>query len=230
MELPEVWGATEAEVAAHYPCDDVLTGPAESWFRAVPSVADPVTQYRWLCQLKIAPYSYDLIDNFGRRSPRTLTPGVDELTTGERMMRIFTLTGFVPDRELTTPPHRPRRAAPVRRRRDHLPRDAGQARRQAGGRRHVHCAQAEAPRLGRPRDDAQAAADAGRTGRRAGVTNPPSRTVMGGSAPRIRTFHWDVKRHPQACDREWLMTLPATESSNQSRRQGIGRLTNSRAT
>jgi hypothetical protein len=101
MELPEVWGATEAEVAAHYPCDEVLTGPAESWCRAVPSAADPATQYRWLCQLKIAPYSYDLIDNFGRRSPRTLTPGVDELTTGQRMMRIFTLTDFVPDRELT---------------------------------------------------------------------------------------------------------------------------------
>lgn len=101
MGLPEVWGATEAEMADRYPCDEVLDGPAEQWFRAVPAVADPATQYRWLCQLTIAPYSYDLIDNRGRRSPRALTPGLADLTVGQPMMRIFTLAAFTPDRELT---------------------------------------------------------------------------------------------------------------------------------
>ena len=101
MRMPENWGATDAEITDRYPCDDVLDRPTESWFRAVPTEADPATQYRWLCQLAIAPYSYDLIDNYGRRSPRTLTPGLEKLTVGQPMMRIFTLVDVVPGREIT---------------------------------------------------------------------------------------------------------------------------------
>jgi len=101
MRMPGNWGATEAEIAERYPCDGVLPGPTESWFRAVPTKADPATQYRWLCQLTVAPYSYDLVDNYGRRSPRTLTPGLEDLTVGQRMTRIFTLADFTPGRDLT---------------------------------------------------------------------------------------------------------------------------------
>jgi hypothetical protein len=101
MRLPDNWGATDAEVADTYPCDEVLPGPTESWWRAVPTKADPAAQYRWLCQLTVAPYSYDLLDNHGRRSPRTRTPGLEELTVGQRMTRIFTLAHFTPGRDLT---------------------------------------------------------------------------------------------------------------------------------
>jgi hypothetical protein len=102
MGLPEVWGATEAEMAERFPCDEIIEGPAEQWFRAVPTVADPAVQYRWLCQLTVAPYSYDLIDNHGRRSPRTLTPGLADLTVGQPMIRrLFTLADFTPGRDLT---------------------------------------------------------------------------------------------------------------------------------
>ncbi len=101
MDLPEIWGTTEAETASRYGCDGLLTGPTEEWYRAVPTAADPAVQYRWLCQLAVAPYSYDLVDNFGRRSPRTLTPGLADLTVGQPMMRIFTLADAVPGRELT---------------------------------------------------------------------------------------------------------------------------------
>ena len=101
MGLPEIWGATPAELAERYPCDELVAGPTESWFRAVEVDAEPAAVYRWLCQLRVAPYSYDLLDNFGRRSPRTLTPGLTELAVGQRVMTIFTLAGFVKDLELT---------------------------------------------------------------------------------------------------------------------------------
>ncbi|MFC4493752.1 hypothetical protein ACFPA8_06340 [Streptomyces ovatisporus] len=99
--LPRVWGAREDEVRRAYPCDGLIHGPREEWFRAVTVAADRATVFRWLCQLKIAPYSYDLLDNRGRRSPRRLTPGVEHLETGQRVMRIFRLAGFSTDRHLT---------------------------------------------------------------------------------------------------------------------------------
>lgn len=88
-------------MAAMYPCDQVATNPAEVWYRAVSVHAPRATVFRWLCQLKVAPYSYDLLDNYGRRSPRTLTPGAERLAIGQRFMTIFELVGFSPDEQLT---------------------------------------------------------------------------------------------------------------------------------
>ena len=66
------------------------------------SVAAPVpVMFRWLCQLRLAPYSYDWIDNLGRRSPKELVPGVERLEIGQRVMTIFRLVDFEPDRHLT---------------------------------------------------------------------------------------------------------------------------------
>ncbi|MFI9152065.1 hypothetical protein [Streptomyces sp. NPDC053367] len=101
MIEPRVWGARPDELSAGYPCDVLLPGPAEEWFRAVSVRADRSTVFRWLCQLKVAPYSYDSLDNFGRRSPRTLTPGAEVLERGQRVMTIFRLTDFEADRHLT---------------------------------------------------------------------------------------------------------------------------------
>jgi hypothetical protein len=62
--------------------------------------------WRWLCQLRVSPYSYDWIDNLGRRSPQTLTANLDQLEVGQRFM-IFRLADFEPGRSITlTTDHR----------------------------------------------------------------------------------------------------------------------------
>jgi hypothetical protein len=95
------WGSTAAERAASYPCEDFVPGADLEVFRAIDISASVDVVYRWLCQLRAAPYSYDLLDNLGRRSPRELTPGLEELEVGQRIMTIFHLASFEPDRHLT---------------------------------------------------------------------------------------------------------------------------------
>ncbi len=95
------WGTNEAERSRPYPCDELIPDPDEQMFRAVDVAAPPETLFLWLCQLRLAPYSYDWIDNFGRRSPRRLVPGLDRLEAGQEFMRIFTLDSFEPGRSIT---------------------------------------------------------------------------------------------------------------------------------
>jgi hypothetical protein len=51
--------------------------------------------------MRIAPYSYDWIDNFGRQSPRKLSSELDELSVGQDVMTIFELVDFRRDHHLT---------------------------------------------------------------------------------------------------------------------------------
>jgi len=97
---PRNWSATAEERAADYPCGKYLTEPYESFFRAIDVDAPAPLVFRWLCQLKIAPYSYDWLDNRGQRSPRQLSPGVEELAVGQHFL-IFELVEFEHDRHLT---------------------------------------------------------------------------------------------------------------------------------
>ena len=94
------WGSTPEERERRYPCDDVLPEGERVLFRAVTVDAPPPVVFRWLCQLKVAPYSYDLLDNAGRRSPQYLVPGVDSLVVGERVL-LFELVSFALDEHLT---------------------------------------------------------------------------------------------------------------------------------
>ena len=73
------------------PCDDEMPDCDEILHRAINVAAPPETLFRWLCQLKVAPYSYDWLDNFGRQSPRELIPETESLSVGDRVMTIFTL-------------------------------------------------------------------------------------------------------------------------------------------
>jgi hypothetical protein len=99
--IDQIWGSTPVERAGPFPCDRHLNGPSHALFRAVDVEAPPEAVFRWLCQLKVAPYSYDWIDNFGRRSPTSLTPGLELLQVGQRVMTMFELVEFERDRHLT---------------------------------------------------------------------------------------------------------------------------------
>jgi len=91
---PRVWGVTLAERARAFPCDALDFEHDEAFYRGVDVAAPPPLVYRWLCQLRVAPYSYDLLDNFGRPSPARLIPGLERLEIGQRMMTIFRLAEF----------------------------------------------------------------------------------------------------------------------------------------
>ena len=101
LTVAETWGSTAAERSRSYPCDGMVALPRRTLFRAVDVDAPAAVTFRWLCQLRIAPYSYDWIDNFGRRSPRRLIDGLDALAVGQRVMGIFRLAAFDPPRHIT---------------------------------------------------------------------------------------------------------------------------------
>ena len=101
MSLSETWGTSAAERRLVFPCDALLSQPDSHLHRGVTINAPPEIIFRWLCQLRVAPYSYDWIDNAGRQSPPELVPGLDRLEIGQDVMTIFSLIDFKPNEHLT---------------------------------------------------------------------------------------------------------------------------------
>jgi hypothetical protein len=99
--IGDTWGVEPAERAIAFPCDRLPGSFDAEYFRGVTVHASPATVFRWLCQLRAAPYSYDWIDNYGRQSPRRLTPGLEKLEIGQSVMRIFNLIDFATDLQIT---------------------------------------------------------------------------------------------------------------------------------
>lgn len=90
------WDSTEL------PADRVPHSPRS--LRAVRSrktTAHPDDLYLWLCQLRRSPYSYDWVDNFGRRSPRTPLTSMIDIEPGDTFMTIFKLVTAEPGHSLT---------------------------------------------------------------------------------------------------------------------------------
>lgn len=71
-----------------YPCDEFVSSGALQAWRGVTVEAPAEAVWPWVAQVRLAPYSYDWIDNLGRRSPRELA-GLPEPRAGER----FTTAG-----------------------------------------------------------------------------------------------------------------------------------------
>jgi hypothetical protein len=76
------WNVTDDEVARNYPCDEFVRAPTLQAWRGVTVHTTPETLWPWVGQIRIAPYSYDWIDNLGHRSPRQLV-GLPEPVVGE---------------------------------------------------------------------------------------------------------------------------------------------------
>ena len=103
--IADRWGVTDAETVRHYPCDDFVGRPVLQAWRGVTVAAAPAAVWPWICQLQLAPYSYDWIDNLGRRSPQRLldvpepVPGSHfTATAGRRIGRVLAVE---PGRHLT---------------------------------------------------------------------------------------------------------------------------------
>ena len=64
------WGVSDDEVSRDYPCDEFVTAPALRAWRGVRVNTPAEAVWPWVVQVRLAPYSYDWIDNLGRRSPR----------------------------------------------------------------------------------------------------------------------------------------------------------------
>ena len=94
------WNATSDEEKELFPCDRYMTSKYRSLIRAINVSAPANIVFRWICQLKIAPYSYDWLDNGRRQSPRQLTPGLEQLELGQNFM-IGRIVEFEEGRQIT---------------------------------------------------------------------------------------------------------------------------------
>jgi len=88
MDTACTWGTTAAERLQAFPCYQVLPAYDQAMWRGVTVAAPAAIVFRWLCQLRVAPYSYDWIRNGARRSPQQLVPGLDQLAAKQTVMTI----------------------------------------------------------------------------------------------------------------------------------------------
>ena len=99
--MSRTWGTTHEDRSLAFPCDRLLEKYDDVYYRGVTINAPAAVVYKWLCQMRAAPYSYDWLDNFGRKSPQHLIEGLDQIEIGQSVMTIFRVIDFEPGRYLT---------------------------------------------------------------------------------------------------------------------------------
>lgn len=80
------WGATNGEVSRSMPGDELLTAPTFNATRAITIAARPENVWSWLVQVGVKRggwYSYDLLDNLGRSSARSIVPSLQNIAVGD---------------------------------------------------------------------------------------------------------------------------------------------------
>jgi hypothetical protein len=96
---------TDSEMARSYPCDEFVVSPALQVWRGVRIEAPAEVVWPWLTQIRLAPYSFDWIDNRGRQSPRELLclpePRVGEPFTSVAGRATGRIVSVDPGRQLT---------------------------------------------------------------------------------------------------------------------------------
>ena len=101
MAIGDHWNSLPPDLEGPWACDAFAPPGAAELYRAVDVRAPAAVVWSWVCQLRVAPYSYDWIDNLGRRSPPELTPGLDDIELGQVVMAMFRVVDFSPCEQLT---------------------------------------------------------------------------------------------------------------------------------
>lgn len=80
------WGATDEELAAGMPGDEVVPAPVFDATRAVTVAAPPSAIWPWIVQIgfgRAGWYSYDVLDNLARRSADRIVPELQHIQIGD---------------------------------------------------------------------------------------------------------------------------------------------------
>lgn len=101
------WGATIEDLARTMPGDEVVASPHFNATRAITINATPEDIWPWLMQMgfgRAGWYSYDLLDNLGRASARSIIPQFQSVRVGDRIpmsrWTYLTVLGFEPNQWL----------------------------------------------------------------------------------------------------------------------------------
>ncbi|MBL7996714.1 hypothetical protein JNM05_15215 [bacterium] len=94
MLIHTFWGMLPGEESFPFPCDKFSGNFDGTYFRGITIDAKPDVIFQWLIQMRLAPYSYDWINNLGRASPRRILNDQPDLQIGQTMMHIFDVVQF----------------------------------------------------------------------------------------------------------------------------------------